>query len=70
MICFSPIGNSFRNRIRLYPAFVNCCTIDWFEDWPEDALEKVAERYFDSNKFNENIKSSLVNACKYFHVTT
>lgn len=41
ILCFSPIGSAFRTRLRLYPALVNCCTIDWFEDWPKDALEKV-----------------------------
>ena len=22
-------------------SLINSCTIDWFTDWPEDALEKV-----------------------------
>lgn len=34
-----------RNRIRIYPAFVNCTTIDWFREWPVDALLKVADNY-------------------------
>lgn len=33
-----------RNRIRMYPAFVNCTTIDWFHEWPQDALLEVADR--------------------------
>ena len=28
----------------MYPAFVNCTTIDWFSEWPQDALLEVAER--------------------------
>lgn len=31
ILCLSPIGPDLRNRMRLYPALVNCCTIDWFE---------------------------------------
>ena len=27
----------------MFPALVNCCTIDWFEDWPEEALLSVAQ---------------------------
>lgn len=27
----------------MFPSLVNCCTIDWFEKWPEDALLSVAE---------------------------
>ncbi|XP_078741509.1 dynein axonemal heavy chain 2-like [Lampetra fluviatilis] len=40
----SPVGDSFRNRIRQYPALVNCTTIDWFWEWPREALLEVAER--------------------------
>lgn len=31
VLAMSPIGESFRNRIRKFPALVNCCTIDWFQ---------------------------------------
>ena len=35
----------FRNRIRMYPALVNCTTIDWFSEWPLEALLEVADKY-------------------------
>jgi dynein heavy chain len=38
----SPIGDSLRVRCRKFPALVNCCTINWFFSWPEDALITVA----------------------------
>lgn len=38
---------SSRNRIRMYPAFVNCTTIDWFSEWPQDALLEVGEKYLE-----------------------
>ncbi|XP_063786889.1 dynein axonemal heavy chain 2 [Pseudophryne corroboree] len=47
VLCMSPVGNPFRNRIRQYPALVNCTTIDWFSEWPEEALLEVAERYLE-----------------------
>lgn len=31
VMAMSPIGDEFRNRIRKFPAIVNCCTIDWFQ---------------------------------------
>jgi dynein heavy chain, axonemal len=24
-----------------FPSLVNCCTIDWFAEWPEEALISV-----------------------------
>ncbi|XP_028810290.1 dynein heavy chain 2, axonemal isoform X2 [Denticeps clupeoides] len=47
VLCMSPVGDHFRNRIRQYPALVNCTNIDWFSQWPQDALLEVAERYLD-----------------------
>ncbi|XP_023289368.1 dynein heavy chain 7, axonemal-like, partial [Orussus abietinus] len=42
VVSMSPIGDGFRTRIRKFPALVNCCTIDWLQPWPEDALLAVA----------------------------
>ncbi|OXU22263.1 hypothetical protein TSAR_003308 [Trichomalopsis sarcophagae] len=67
MLCFSPIGESFRTRLRMYPSLVNCCTIDWFQVWPEDALEQVALRSTTSIDVDEDVKVNAVVACKYFH---
>eukprot|EP00960_Hanusia_phi_P045838 757455-Hanusia_phi.AAC.1 len=29
----------------MFPSLVNCCTIDWFMIWPEDALISVAKQF-------------------------
>ena len=31
VLAMSPIGDTFRNRLRKFPSLVNCCTIDWFQ---------------------------------------
>lgn len=38
IIAMSPLGEVFRARLRKFPSLVNCCTIDWFSEWPEEAL--------------------------------
>ncbi|XP_044939243.1 dynein axonemal heavy chain 2 isoform X8 [Mustela putorius furo] len=45
ILCLSPVGDPFRNWIRQYPALVNCTTINWFSEWPREALLEVAEKY-------------------------
>jgi len=41
-LCFSPAGDQLRNRCRNFPGLVSNTTIDWFFEWPEDALQDVA----------------------------
>lgn len=42
VLAMSPLGEVFRTRLRKFPSLVNCCTIDWFTNWPEEALLDVA----------------------------
>lgn len=51
----SPIGEGFRNRLRMFPSLINCCTIDWFQAWPKDALEMVANKFLEDLDLEENI---------------
>jgi dynein heavy chain len=44
-LCFSPVGESFRQRARKFPALVNNTVIDWFQPWPYDALMSVANSF-------------------------
>ncbi|KAG5498459.1 hypothetical protein JIQ42_03265 [Leishmania sp. Namibia] len=43
-LCMSPVGDQFRTRCRQFPSLTNCCSIDWFDEWPREALEGVARR--------------------------
>ena len=44
VICMSPLGDDFRSRMNMFPSLINCCTIDYFHPWPEDALRSVAQQ--------------------------
>lgn len=45
VLCFSPVGTTLRVRARNFPSLVNCTTIDWFHEWPREALESVSYRF-------------------------
>ncbi len=45
VLCFSPVGSTLRVRARKFPALVNCTNIDWFHEWPEEALVSVSNRF-------------------------
>ncbi|ELT89912.1 hypothetical protein CAPTEDRAFT_157693, partial [Capitella teleta] len=67
VLAFSPIGDAFRNRLRMFPSLINCCTIDWFKAWPEDALELVAHKFFDDVEMSQHVRDQTVIMCKHFH---
>ena len=45
VLCFSPVGSTLRVRARKFPAIVNCTSIDWFHEWPNEALCSVSYRF-------------------------
>ncbi|KAK7111861.1 dynein axonemal heavy chain 3-like isoform X2 [Littorina saxatilis] len=67
VLAMSPIGDAFRNRLRMFPSLINCCTIDWFQAWPEDALEMVANRFLEDVDMEDDVRKACVNMCKHFH---
>lgn len=65
-LCFSPVGESFRNRARKFPAIVNCTVIDWFHAWPEDALLSVASKFLaDIEMASDDIRDAVVKFMPY-----
>eukprot|EP00742_Colponemidia_sp_Colp-10_P004283 GILJ01004568.1.p1 GENE.GILJ01004568.1~~GILJ01004568.1.p1 ORF type:complete len:2868 (+),score=508.60 GILJ01004568.1:1-8604(+) len=73
VLCFSPVGDSFRNRCRQFPSLVNCCTIDWFDAWPEDALQSVANRYYSAAEpslgINDSNRDALCRISVHIHTS-
>ncbi|KAJ3375748.1 Dynein heavy chain 2, axonemal [Allomyces arbusculus] len=60
VLCLSPVGEGFRNRLRMFPALVNCSTIDWFSDWPEDALQEVATKYLQTYALDATVNKAHI----------
>ncbi|XP_049904030.1 dynein axonemal heavy chain 7 [Epinephelus moara] len=70
VLAMSPIGDAFRNRLRRFPALINCCTINWFQTWPEDALQAVACRFLEDVEMTDESREGCINMCKSFHTST
>ncbi|TNJ27094.1 Dynein heavy chain [Giardia muris] len=50
VLAFSPSGEVFRRRLRMFPSLVGSCTLDLFGDWPVSALEEVALHFLSEFK--------------------
>ena len=66
----SPIGEALRVRIRKFPSIVNCCTIDWFQAWPEDALLAVSTRFLAAEDLTNLERTAAIDMCMEFHTST
>ncbi|KAK3252700.1 hypothetical protein CYMTET_38016 [Cymbomonas tetramitiformis] len=66
VLCFSPIGDAFRQRLRMFPSLVNCCTIDWFSDWSNDALTSVASSFLQKDFAKEKL-GPIVKSMVHMH---
>jgi dynein heavy chain len=51
VLCFSPVGDTFRIRARRFPALIMNTAIDFFHPWPRDALISVADKFLDEVEF-------------------
>jgi dynein heavy chain len=62
-LAFSPVGDQFRNRCRQFPSIINCCTIDWYNPWPAEALYSVAQRQLSADEAKLGIAEHLDVLC-------
>uniref|UniRef100_A0A8B9NMP8 Dynein axonemal heavy chain 17 n=1 Tax=Accipiter nisus TaxID=211598 RepID=A0A8B9NMP8_9AVES len=70
ILCFSPVGSTLRVRARRFPAVVNCTAIDWFHEWPEDALVSVSSRFLEeTGDIEPEVKVSISQFMSYVHMS-
>lgn len=70
IIDFSYISNNFKEKVKIYPSIVNCCTVDWFFPWPEDALTSIATYYLSNINIDKKTKNSSIEILKNMHFST
>uniref|UniRef100_A0A672VBK3 Dynein axonemal heavy chain 17 n=1 Tax=Strigops habroptila TaxID=2489341 RepID=A0A672VBK3_STRHB len=68
-LCFSPVGSRLRVRSRRFPAIVSCVAIDWFQEWPREALESVSLRFLRETEAVEVMKGSISKFMAYVHTS-
>lgn len=70
VLCFSPVGATLRVRARRFPALVNCTCIDWFHEWPQEALLSVSARFLsDTELLSPDMRKSVSTFLAYAQTT-
>ena len=68
VLCFSPVGSTLRVRARKFPAIVNCTSIDWFHEWPEEALISVSSRFLSEVELiSDEVRGSISRYMAFVH---
>lgn len=74
MLAMSPVGDTLRTRVLNFPSFVNCCTIDWLDPWPVEALSTVAKKMLEpvflEQKIDAVVGSGVCGCCVDSHLTS
>jgi dynein heavy chain len=68
-LCFSPVGDAFRFRARKFPGVINCTSMDWFHEWPRDALINVASRFLEEIDFPKDELRGLLATVHHTQMT-
>ncbi|XP_069702004.1 dynein beta chain, ciliary-like [Periplaneta americana] len=70
VLCFSPVGNTLRVRSRKFPSVTNCTAIDWFHEWPQEALKSVSARFLQEiEDLPEDLQGSVSLFMAYVHTS-
>ena len=70
VLAMSPVGGAFRARCRMFPSLINCCTIDWFRPWPEQALLSVSSQILEPLDLTQpQVKPALATMCVHIHTS-
>ncbi|KAJ9531756.1 hypothetical protein QJQ45_021904, partial [Haematococcus lacustris] len=70
VLAMSPVGEAFRARCRQFPSLINCCTIDWFSQWPEDALLLVSRKFLAGTDLgNDEVREAVASMCVTIHTS-
>lgn len=67
VLAMSPVGDMLRHRCRNFPGLVNNTVIDWFTEWPKEALLEVSNSLLSAVSLPEEFKEKIDSHIVYTH---
>ena len=59
VLVVSPLNKRLKGWLRNYPSLVSCCTVNWYEIWPDAALQQTGQQYFQNQSLNRQLEARL-----------
>eukprot|EP01022_Parablepharisma_sp_SALTPOND_P010884 TRINITY_DN144_c0_g3_i1.p1 TRINITY_DN144_c0_g3~~TRINITY_DN144_c0_g3_i1.p1 ORF type:complete len:4665 (-),score=723.90 TRINITY_DN144_c0_g3_i1:29991-43985(-) len=69
ILCFSPKGPKFKQRAREFPGVISCTSMDWFHDWPKDALVDVGKSFLQKIDITPELRDSIAAHIAEVHIS-
>lgn len=70
VLCMSPTNKNFRRWMKHFPSILKSCTIDWFEEWPQEAFVGVGQRFLSNVGIGEINPMDLIGLSINMHKST
>lgn len=69
VLAMSPAGSTLRIRCRNFPGLISSTSIDWFFNWPKEALVSVADFYLKDTELPSENRGEIVNHIVGVHLS-
>eukprot|EP00198_Chlamydomonas_reinhardtii_P006936 XP_001696272.1 dynein heavy chain 3 [Chlamydomonas reinhardtii] len=70
VLALSPVGEAFRERCRRFPSLLAATSVDWFSEWPQEALMSVSTRFLEQQELGgPGVMKALAQACVDIHTS-
>ncbi|EFN82623.1 Dynein heavy chain 7, axonemal [Harpegnathos saltator] len=67
VLCFSPTSTMFRTYLCSHPNLTKHCTVNCYEEWPDEAFLQIAVKHMKNVNVREEMKARAAKACVRFH---
>jgi dynein heavy chain, axonemal len=69
VLAMSPAGSTLRIRCRNFPGLISSTSIDWFFNWPKEALVSVADFYLKDTELPAENRTEIINHIVNVHLS-
>ncbi|XP_074111940.1 dynein axonemal heavy chain 7 [Cotesia typhae] len=67
ILYYSTTDKNLRQQLKSFPNLLNCCFVDCFMPWPQDAFVQLGHAFIEDLKIDGSVKEKIITASKYLY---